>query len=116
VLDDLVDQNVINQSQSDQIAAALTARAIEVREEMRQWHEENPGHGRFGRGFRQGFHLGALLDDGVIDEEELASLPDDHPLKDPDGPAADYLSGGLTLEELNQIREQHRAERWGTDT
>jgi hypothetical protein len=114
VLTDLVTDDVINQGQADQIAAALKARAEEVRAEMQQWRDENPG--RFERGFRRGFHLGGLLEDGVIDADELAELPDDHPLKDPNGPAAKYLGDDqLTKEELQELRqelhEQRQAER-----
>jgi hypothetical protein len=114
VLSDLVGDNVINQSQADQIAAALQARAEEVRAEMQQWRDEHPG--RFERGFKRGFHLGGLLEDGVIDSDEIAELPDDHPLKDPNGPAAKYLDDDqLTTEELRELRqelhEQRQAER-----
>ncbi len=59
------------------------------------------------RGFRRGARIGALLDDGVIDADELAELPEGHPLTDPDGPAADYLDDGqLTVEELRELRSQ----------
>jgi hypothetical protein len=110
VLTDLVTDDVINQGQADQIAAALKARAEEVRAEMQQWRDENPG--RFERGFRRGFHLGGLLEDGVIDADELAELPDDHPLKDPNGPAAKYLDDDqLTMEELQQLRQELHAQR-----
>lgn len=116
VLGDFVADGTLSQAEADAIAAALVARAEEVREEIRQWHEENPGSGRFGRGFKRGFHLGGLLEDGVIDSDELAELPDDHPLKDPDGPAAEYLDDGqLTTDELHELRqelhEQRKAER-----
>lgn len=110
VLSDLVTDKVINQSQADQIAAALTARAAEVRAERQQWREEHPG--RFERGFKRGFHLGGLLEDGVIDSDEIAELPDDHPLKDPNGPAAKYLGDDqLTKEELQQLRQELHAQR-----
>jgi hypothetical protein len=56
--------------------------------------------------------MGGLLEDGVIDATELAELPDDHPLKDPDGPAADFLADGeLTEDELKQLGEQRRERR-----
>jgi hypothetical protein len=110
VLADLVTDDVINQGQADQIAAALKAKAEEVRAEMQQWREEHPG--RFERGFRRGFHLGGLLEDGVIDSDEIAELPDDHPLKDPNGPAAKYLDDDqLTMEELQQLRQELHAQR-----
>jgi hypothetical protein len=110
VLADLVTDDVINQGQADQIAAALKAKAEEVRAEMQQWREEHPG--RFERGFRRGFRLGGLLEDGVIDSDEIAELPDDHPLKDPNGPAAKYLDDDqLTMEELQQLRQELHAQR-----
>jgi hypothetical protein len=54
----------------------------------------------------------------VIDSDEIAELPDDHPLKDPNGPAAKYLGDDqLTKEELQELRqelhEQRQAERQG---
>jgi hypothetical protein len=112
VLADLVTDDVINQGQADKIAAVLKAKAEEVRAEMQQWREENPGSGRFGRGFKRGFHLGGLLEDGVIDSDEIAELPDDHPLKDPNGPAAKYLDDDqLTMDELQQLRQELHAQR-----
>ena len=68
---------------------------------------------------RTGFALHELLEDGVIDADELAALPDDHPVLDADGPFAPYLEDGeLTAEELEELkavreaeREQRRAER-----
>jgi hypothetical protein len=112
VLADLVASDVITQAQADAISEALLARSEEVRAEMEQWREDHPG-GRFGSGFRRGFHLGTLLEDGVIDADELAQLPDDHPLKDPNGPAAEYVEGGLTLEELQLIKQQLWEQRNG---
>ncbi len=68
---------------------------------------------------RTGFALHELLADGIIDADELAGLPDDHPVFDADGPFAPYLDDGeLTAEELEELkaareaeREQRRAER-----
>jgi polyhydroxyalkanoate synthesis regulator phasin len=110
----LVGDGVINQSQADAVAEALQAKAEELREERRQWFEDHPDQRR--RHFGGAFRLGALLEDGVIDAEELAELGPDHPFNDPDGPAADYLDDGqLTAEEVREIikelREQHRAGR-----
>lgn len=46
-----------------------------------------------------------FLADGVITADELAQLPEDHPLRDPEGPAAEYLADGqLTADELAQLR------------
>jgi polyhydroxyalkanoate synthesis regulator phasin len=105
VLSQLVADGVITQAQADAVAEAMKAKAEEVHAQMRQWREDHPG--RFERGFRHGVRLGALLDDGVIDEEELAEVPDDHWLKDADGPAAKYLEDGqVTAEELRQLHEE----------
>jgi hypothetical protein len=68
---------------------------------------------------RAGFALHELLEDGVIDANELAALPSDHPIFDEDGPFAPYLDDGeLTTEELEELRtaraaemEERRAER-----
>jgi len=110
VLSGLVADGVIDQGQADAVAAALQAKADELREQREQWREENPG--RFERGFRRGFRLGGLLEDGVIDADEIAALPDGHPLKDPNGPAAEYLDDGqLTADELSQLREELHQQR-----
>ncbi len=115
VLSGLVADGVIDQGQADAVAAALRAKGEELREQREQWREENPG--RFERGFRRGFRLGALLEDGVIDAAEIAALPDDHPLKDPNGPAAEYLDDGqLTADELSQLREDLHAKKGATES
>jgi len=112
VLGDLVTNGTLDQSESDAVKAALEARHEEVRAEMEAWREENPG--RAERGSNRGFGMGGLLEDGVIDADELAELPDDHPLKDADGPAASYLADGqLTEDELKQMGEQFRQRRAG---
>jgi hypothetical protein len=110
VLDDLVADGTLEQGDADAVEDAWDARREEVRAEMEASREENPG--RFERGFKRGFALGGLLDDGVIDATELAELPDDHPLNDPDGPAAEFLADGqLTEDELKQLGEQRRERR-----
>jgi hypothetical protein len=59
--------------------------------------------------FRRGARLGALLDDGGIDQAEYDALPEDHPLKQMD--VSDYLEDGIiTIAELRQIRAEHKAE------
>ena len=59
--------------------------------------------------FKRGAHFGALLDDGGIDETEWSEIPDDSPLKQIDG-IEDYFEddGLITLDELREIREEHR--------
>lgn len=112
VLGDLVTEGTLDQRQADAVKAALEAKHEEVRAEMEAWREANPG--RFERGFKRGFAMGGLLEDGVIDANELAELPDDHPFKDADGPAADYLADGqLTEDELQQMGEQFHRHRVG---
>lgn len=99
VLEDLVAAGTITQSQADAITAALEAEVEALREEY-----PHLGHRGFGRGFR----LGALLDDGVIDADELAELPEDHPLRSVD---ESILEGGITTDELEDLREQFREQR-----
>lgn len=54
--------------------------------------------------FRRAARLGALLDDGGIDQSEYDSLGDDHPLKQID--VSEYLDDGLiTPEELREIHQ-----------
>jgi hypothetical protein len=64
---------------------------------------------------RAGFRLHELLDDDVVDAEEIAGLPADSPILDPDGPFAPYLEDGVLtadeLEELRAIRETEKEER-----
>lgn len=106
VLQGLVEDGTITEAQKTAIVDALQARIAEIREEF-------PGprrpHGVLGPRIRE------ALADGVITADELEELPDGHPLKDPDGPAAPYLDDGqLTRDELRQMRqaflEQRRAE------
>ncbi|MGB9357870.1 MAG: hypothetical protein WCC01_04860 [Acidimicrobiia bacterium] len=112
ILGDLVSDGTLDQGEADAVKAALEARHEEVRAEMEAWREENPG--RFERSLKRGFRMGGLLEDGVIDADELAELPDDHPLKDTDGPASEYLADGqLTEDELKQMGDQFRQRRAG---
>jgi hypothetical protein len=112
VLADLVADGTLDQGEADAVQSALEAKHEEVRAQVEEWREENPG--RFERGFKRGFAMGGLLEDGVIDASELSELPDDHPFNDPDGPAAEFLADGqLTEDELQQIREQLHERRAG---
>jgi len=98
VLDGLVADGVITQAQADQISDAVAARREELRAESGDGRGLGGRHGGFGRG------LSDLLEDGVIDADELAGLPEGHPLTDPDGPAAPYLEDGqITQEELDEL-------------
>ena len=106
VLDELVADGVITSDQASQVAAALQAKHDEVREEF--------GDRRGDRGHRGGDQFGLMdaLEDGVIDADELAELPEGHPLTDPDGPAAQYLEDGqLTQEELDAMRAEFGSQR-----
>ena len=89
-------------------------------EEKREKRKAEHPEGRRGRGFRRGFRGGArfgfnmaeLLGDGVIDSDELAGLPEGHPLTNPDGPfAAAAADGEITQQEIQDVLEQLRAER-----
>lgn len=56
------------------------------------------------RAFIHGARLGALLDDGGIDQEEYDSLDESHPLKQVD--VSEYLEDGLiTPDELREIHQ-----------
>lgn len=90
----LVDDGTLSANQVDAITEALqTAR------------DQRPHPMR--RGMRAGWQIAEMLEDGVIDADELAALPDGHPLADPDGPAAEYLDDGqLTEDELAELRSQ----------
>lgn len=69
-------------------------------EEMR---ENRPKRARFRRAAR----LGALLDDGGIDQEEYDSLGENHPLSQID--VGEYLADGLiTPDELREIHQAHK--------
>ena len=65
--------------------------------------------------FKKGARFGALLDDGGIDQDEYDSLPDEHPLKQID--VSEYLEDDvITVEELREIRSQHRPDGLDEDT
>jgi hypothetical protein len=105
-LGELVDEDVISQAQADAVQGRVELKAEERREEF---GEMRPGHGRRGPG---GFEKGPMLfgsdafEDGVLDADELAELPDDHPFLDPEGPFAGFLEDGqLTLDELREALE-----------
>ncbi|MBA2338264.1 MAG: hypothetical protein H0V96_10995 [Acidimicrobiia bacterium] len=99
VLDGLVADDTITEAQAVAIEAALEARRQEARDRIEAGREGQAGDRNGGAGGQE-----ELLDDGVIDADELAALPDDHLLNDPNGPAAAYLDDGqLTQDELDQI-------------
>lgn len=105
VMDQLVADDVIDEDQAEAIIAALEAKRDELREQFGE-RRGFRGHHRGGLGIRD------LLDDGVIDADELAALPEGHPLTDPEGPFAEYLDDGeLTLEELETVHGELREQR-----
>ena len=107
VLAELVADGVIDTDQATKIKDALEAKHEELRE---QFGDRGPR----AHGFRGGNHLEmrSFLEDGVIDADELAQLPDGHPLTDPDGPAADYLDDDqLTAEELEELHAEFGGRR-----
>lgn len=107
VLSDLVTDGTLDQGEADAVKDALETKHEEVRARIDEWREDNPG--RFERGFKRGFAMGGVLEDGVIDASELAELPDDHPFRGPDGPAAKFLDDGeLSEDELRQLGQQFR--------
>lgn len=103
VLADLVEDGTLSQDQADAVTEGLQAKVEELR-------EDHPGLGR--HPLRRAFRLGALLDEGVITADELAELPDGHPLEDPDGPAAEYLEDGeITADEFRSLLQELHAAR-----
>lgn len=87
VLDDLVGDGTITQDQADAIVAASEAKA----EEKRAEHEANRTL------------LGEAMADDVITEDEVADLPEDHPIFDERFDEA-WADGELTGEELAELR------------
>ena len=109
VLEQLVSDGVIDSDQATAIAGALEAKHDEMREQFGD-RPRFQGHGGFRDGDRP--DMPGFLEDGVIDADELAQLPDGHPLTDPDGPAADYLDDGqLTAEELEELHGEFGGRR-----
>jgi polyhydroxyalkanoate synthesis regulator phasin len=159
VLDELVGEGTIEQSDADAVLDAVSEKAEEVKEEREAIHDaikaaledgalteqealdagvpddhwlftaealeeawedgqltgeeirEARPHPRRDA-FRKGAHLGALLDDGGIDQDEYEALGDDHPLKEAD--VSEYFEddGLITVDELRELKDQLRS---GTD-
>jgi hypothetical protein len=115
-LSELVDEEVISQDQADAVQERVEQKAEERRQELIEEFGERPFRGRGGFGH---FHGGPGLapeafEDGVLDADELAALPEDHPLRDPEGPLAEYLDDGqLTLDELREAHENGELEHQG---
>lgn len=104
VLEDLVASGTIEQEQADAITEALVVKAESIRAQRQEVRDLIRGS----------------LEDGVMTEDELAQLPDDHPFNDPDGSFAEALQDGeLTRAEIAQVRPHPRRDwfnrgvRWG---
>ena len=85
VLEELVTDGTINQGQADAIEEAITERRTEVREEAEARREQ----------------MRTFLEDGTLSADELAQVPEDHPLRNLDSFLED---GQLTQDELRQLR------------
>ena len=84
VLDDLVADGTIDQAAADKILSELDARRTALRAEREALREQ----------FR------TFLEDGTLSADELAQLPEDHPLRNLD----QFLDDGqLTQDELQQL-------------
>ena len=98
VLDDLVENGTIEQSQADAIVEALDAKRAEfeaAREERRAEFEAAREAAR------------EAWSDGVLTQDEAEALPFGDRLTDPDGPFAEAWSDGqLTQEEVDELRPE----------
>ncbi|MFZ0013002.1 MAG: hypothetical protein WAL25_02695 [Acidimicrobiia bacterium] len=115
LLEQFLEDDVITQDEAAQLSddhPLLSDRFDGAWEDGELTRDELRGFGHhlgLGR-FRRGFHLGGLLDDGGIDQEEYDALPEDHPLKGAD--VSDFLDDGLiTPDELRQLLPQIRDAR-----
>ncbi len=112
VLEQLVADGVIDSDQATKIKDALVAKHEELREQFGDRRHGFRGHGGFRGEDRP--DMRGFLEDGVIDDDELAQLPEGHPLTDPEGPAAEYLDDGqLTAEELEELHAELGDRRHG---
>ena len=105
VLDALVADGTLTQTQADAVQDALEAKAEELRAEREERRAER-------QAARE--EVRAMLEDGVIDSAELSELGDDHPFNDPDGRFAEAAADGqITEEELREIGKERRSHRRG---
>jgi hypothetical protein len=108
VLGELVADETLDQDQADAVKAALEAGHEEVRTQLDERRGEKPGKAE------RDPAMAEMLEDSVIDAGELAELTDDHPLKDPNGPAAEFLEDGeLSVDELRKLGGHRRPPRDG---
>ena len=107
-LGNLVGQGVLDETEAEEVREALR----EARETFAEEHDIDPAERRVRRPARAGFHLHELLGDGLLDADEIAGLPEDSPILDPDGPFAPYLDDGeISAEELDELKAIRDAER-----
>jgi hypothetical protein len=94
VLGDLVDDGTLTQEQADAVTDGVETRREELRTEFETLREQM-------RGF---------LEDDTLSADELAQLPEDHPLRNLD----QYLEDGqLTEDELRELRPLGRGGHHG---
>lgn len=99
VLDGLVADGVITEAQSEEVRAAFMEKRAEIAAEREARRAERSEQRELIRGF---------LEDDVIDEDELAQLPDDHRWFEDDSPLAEALEDGeLTRDELREAAPAH---------
>lgn len=95
VLDDLVGDGTIDESQADAVLQAVEDRATEIREERQALREQ----------------IREFLEDDVITEDEASQLPDDHPLLSDTFDEA-WEDGELTRDEIAEFRHHRGRERF----
>lgn len=86
-LDGLVADGTLTQAQADAVVAATEATATAHRAEREALRVQ----------------MESFWEDGVLTADEIAQLPEDHPLRDPDGPAAEYLADGQLTEAEREV-------------
>lgn len=102
----LVEDGVLDEEEATAVQDALRALRAAAREES--GFESHPQRHHPARA---GFRLHELLDDDVIDADEIAGLPADSPILDPDGPFVPYLEDGvLTSAELEELKASRETE------
>jgi hypothetical protein len=107
---------LMNRRLVDEPTTAFFAATSVITSPTAQAQEQQAGVTGEARPERGGALQGVLdelvAENGVIDADELASLPDGNPLANPDGPfAAAAADGEITQQEIQDVLEQLRGER-----